>query len=130
MERGAPSGETGHREVEAAPKEMNGARLAQEAGSKKLEYAIDLDKHTPKAMGGGGVVRGVGQILRKWDRVGYLIRHLVDRDPDLDAVQEIDDATIEFGNGLRLQRQLAPSPRLVRAMRRWLMKSNSISRIS
>ena len=66
MERSGSPRETGHGEVEAAPKEMNGARLAQEAGSKKLEYAIDLDKHTPKAMGGGGVVGGVGPILRKW----------------------------------------------------------------
>src|SRR5215472_18134096 len=110
MERGRPPRETGHGEVEAAPKEMNRARFAQEAGSKKLEYAIGLDERAPKAVGGGGVVGGVGAVLRKWDRIGHLVRHFMDGDRDPNAVQELDDSMIEVGNGSRLQRQLARLP--------------------
>src|SRR5215831_2744801 len=106
MERGRPPRETGHGEVEAAPKEMNRACLAQEAGSKKLEYAIGLDERAPKAVGGGGVVGGVGAVLRKWDRMGHLVRHLMDGDRDSDTVQNVDDPMVEVGDGSRLQRQL------------------------
>jgi hypothetical protein len=47
MARGGPPREAGHGEVEATPKEMNGARLAQEAGAKKLEDPIGLHERPP-----------------------------------------------------------------------------------
>ena len=106
MTRGRPSGEPGHREVEAAPKEMDGARLPQKAGAKELEDAIDLHKRAPEAMGSGGVIGRVGAVLRKADRVRHLVRHLVDDDRDADAVEKIDQPTMEIGNRLRLERKL------------------------
>ena len=57
-------------------------------------------------MSGSGVVGRMSTILRKADRIGHLVRHLVNRDCDPDPVQDIDDAMIEVGNRLRLQRQL------------------------
>src|SRR6516225_10212681 len=101
VERSRPSRETGHSEVEAAPKEMNRARLAQKASAKKLKDAIGLDQRAPKVMGGDGVIRRVGAVLRKADRVGYLVRHLMDGDGDPDTIQEFDHALIEVGNSLR-----------------------------
>jgi hypothetical protein len=58
-------------------------------------------------VGGSGVVSGVGAILRKWDRVGHLVRHFMDGDREPNAVQELNDAMIEVGDGSRLQRQFA-----------------------
>lgn len=64
---------------------MDGARLAQEAGSEELEDAIDLDKRAPEPMGCGGVIGNVGAVLRKADRVRDLVWHLVDGHHDADA---------------------------------------------
>ena len=56
MARGSPPGEAGYGEVKAAPKEMDGARLTQKAGAKKLEHTIGLHQGTPEAMDGGVVI--------------------------------------------------------------------------
>src|SRR5918993_3530705 len=63
MTRCCPSGETSHREVEAAPEEMDRAHLTKEPGPKELEDAIDLDEHTPEALGRRCVIGGVSPIL-------------------------------------------------------------------
>src|SRR5262245_35308720 len=84
---------------------MDRADLAEETGAKELEHPIDLDESAPEAMGGGSVIAGMSPVLRKPDRIGHLARHLVDRDGNADAVQQIDHAQIEIGNRLRLERQ-------------------------
>jgi len=72
----------------------------------------------------------MGTVIGKPDRVRHLVRHLVYRDCDADASQKIDNSMIELGNRLRFEQNVLSSPKLVRATSRWLMKSNSISRIS
>ena len=84
---------------------MNGARLAQERGAEQLEDAIDLDKRAPEFMGGGRVIGGVDMVSRKADRVRHLVRQVVDRYGNADAVEEIDHPAIEFRDWLRLERQ-------------------------
>ena len=105
MERRRPSGKAGDREVEAAPEEMDRARLAEEAAAEELEDAIGLDERAPETMGRGAVVGSVGAVERKADRVGNLVRCFVDRYRDAEPVQEIDDPTMEGGNSLRRERK-------------------------
>src|SRR6516162_9445657 len=120
MARCRPPGEAGHREVEAAPKEMDRARLAQKAGAKALEDAIDLHQRAPEAMGSGAVVGSVGVVLRKADGVRHLVRHLVDDHRDADAVEQIDQAVMKVGNRLRLEWELPGIAAAGGATRRWL----------
>ena len=63
MERRAAPGEPGHREIEAAPEEMDRARLAEKPGTEQLEDAIRLHERAPEAMGGRRVVSRVDPIL-------------------------------------------------------------------
>ena len=105
MARRLPLREPGHREIEAAPEEMHQARLAKKPGTKELEDAISLEKRAPEAMGRGGVIASMAAILREEDRVEHLVRHLVDRYCDAEAVQECDRPPMEIGNGLRLERK-------------------------
>jgi hypothetical protein len=55
MQRGRSSGKASDCEVEAAPEEMDGAHLAEEAASEELEHAVDLHEGTPEAMCRGSV---------------------------------------------------------------------------
>src|SRR5439155_20928508 len=40
-----------HGEVEAAPEEMDGAALADETGTERLQHAVRLYEHAPEALG-------------------------------------------------------------------------------
>ena len=51
MQRSATAGKTGDGEIEAAPKEMHGARLADKAGAEEFEDAIGADERPPEVMG-------------------------------------------------------------------------------
>src|SRR5438105_1367045 len=57
-------------------------------------------------MSSGGVIGGVGAVLRKADWVRHLVRHLVDDHGDADTIEEIDEAMMELGNRLRLEWKL------------------------
>ncbi|MBV8095187.1 MAG: hypothetical protein JO110_18545 [Acetobacteraceae bacterium] len=100
-----PPREPGHREIETAPEEMHRACLAEKPGTKELEDAIGLQERAPEAVGRGGVIASMTSILREADRFEHLVRHLVDRDRDAEAVQEGDRPPMEIGNGLRLERK-------------------------
>jgi hypothetical protein len=67
MGRGHLPGKPGHREIKTAPEEMNGARLAQEAGAEKLEDTIRLEQRAPEAM---------GRVVLEWiehDEIGRIV---------------------------------------------------------
>src|SRR5262245_35785419 len=53
---GRSPGESGHREVEAPPEEVDRARLAQEGRPELLEDAVDLDQRLEEPVHGAGVV--------------------------------------------------------------------------
>ena len=103
MGRRGPSGEPGHREIEAAPEEMDRARLADKAAAEELEDAIRLHERAPEAMGGGCVISGVDPVLRKADRIRNFVRRLLDRDRNAHAVEKIEGRAIEIGDRLRPQ---------------------------
>src|SRR5579875_1790274 len=95
-------------EIEAAPKEMDGARFAEEAGTKHLAEPIRLQQYAPKA-------RGVSLIVGSVDLVfveGYCSRDLVgsfvDRNMEIERAQQLRDAAIEIGDGHRLEPQTRP----------------------
>src|SRR5260221_1109717 len=105
MRRGRPSRETGHREIEAAPKEMDGARLAEKAGTEELEDPIDLDERAPEAVGRAGIIACVASVLRKPDWVRHLIRHFMNADRNAEVAQKIHCSVIELGDWLRSERK-------------------------
>ena len=74
LERGTPVGEVRHREIKAAPEEMDWAALPQEAAAEEFEETINLEEGTPEAMHCGGVISGVGPVLREADRIRDLGR--------------------------------------------------------
>src|SRR5271156_6819303 len=105
MERGRSSREPRHCEIEAAPEEMDRARLADKSGTEELEDAVRLNQRAPEAVGGGCVIGGVGPVLRKADRTQNFVRRLLDRDGNAHAVEEIDGCGKEIGDRLWPERQ-------------------------
>src|SRR5260370_13460834 len=100
--------EADNSQVETAPEEMHGTRLADEAGSELGHGAVDFSQREPEAMRRGRVVRvvyvvsGEGDRLRDLDGPG---QHL---DVDPEAVQGAHRLGIEVGDGFGLERDLAP----------------------
>ena len=50
MQRRRSPGEARHRDVEAAPEEMDGADLAEIAGAKPLQHPVDRDARLKEAV--------------------------------------------------------------------------------
>ena len=64
-----------HHQIEAAPGKMDRADLAQKTRSKHGQDTVRLDKQTPEAVGGLGVIGGMSMILLESDRILDLARH-------------------------------------------------------
>src|SRR3546814_17827313 len=78
MQRRTPARAARHRQIEAAPEEVDGAHLADVARTELMETAIDLEQHSPEAL---LVLRVVGSWLprpaeRVW--VGNCVGNTVD----------------------------------------------------
>src|SRR5262245_2125748 len=58
-----------HREIKAAPEEVNGTHLPDEARAKKSEQAIDLHQRLPESLDHCGIVLGVDAVLLERNRV-------------------------------------------------------------
>jgi hypothetical protein len=110
MQRGAPPGEPGHREVEAAPEEMDRADLAQEGAAEELQDTIGLDEREPESMRGVGVIARVNGVIGKGDGIRYFVRRLVDRDFDAHPFQKNGYTVIEVGDALRFERKRLELP--------------------
>ena len=95
MTRRAPAGKACHREIEAAPEEMDRARLAEESGTELLEDAVSVHKNLQKAPYRVRVIRGVLMVLRKADRLRQFIGHLVDGDVNAELRELGHDRRIE-----------------------------------
>src|SRR5580704_4411623 len=100
-----PARKPGHREIEAAPKEMHRAGLADKAAAEKLEDAIGLHEGAPEAMRCPGIVTGMAAIRRKTYRVCHLVWHFIDGDRDPNPAQQVERAAIKLGDGLGLERK-------------------------
>src|SRR3546814_13275704 len=77
MQRRTPAREARHRQIEAAPEEVDGAHLADVARTELLEHAIDLEQPSPEALCVLRVVGGVLPILAERDWVRHVVRTLV-----------------------------------------------------
>src|SRR5258707_15602111 len=80
MARCAASRKTRHRQIEAAPEEVDRARFAEEAGAELLEHAVGVHKDLQEAPHRIRIVRGVRDVLREANRLRQFVRHLVDGD--------------------------------------------------
>src|ERR1051326_534184 len=95
MRRRAPSGQARHREVEAAPEEVDRADLAEEVAAEFRKDVAGRDEDAPKARDGGGVVRGVLRVFLERDGCGDFGWRRVDRDVDAQLAQCGHPARVE-----------------------------------
>ena len=73
MRRCVAPGEAGDGEVEAAPPEVDRARLADEAGAKSLEDGEHRRQRFPEARGGVPLIFSWLRVLGEGDGVGDLV---------------------------------------------------------
>jgi len=78
MEWSGTPGETSHREIEATPKEMDGADLANIGGAKSVKHAIDRDDRMEEAPYRVGVVGPRSPVISKRYRIRNFIRATVE----------------------------------------------------
>src|SRR5437868_4097177 len=76
--RRPPSGKTGHREIEAAPEEMDGTALAHERAARDGEDARDVYENLPKLIRGDRVIGVMREVLIEPDGRRDLDRHRPD----------------------------------------------------
>src|ERR1700722_13614232 len=103
--RGGSSREPRDGKIEAAPEEVDCARLADKSAAEELEDAVRLHQRAPEAMGGGRVVGGVRSVLRKADRIRNFVRHFLDPDRNVHAAQQVQSRMVEISDRLGLKRQ-------------------------
>src|SRR5262249_9461137 len=105
--------EARHGEVEAAPEEVDGAALADEAGAERLHDPVGLDEHAPEALGVFGVVGRVSSVLRERDGGVDLVGARVDVDLEVELPKGLHHGIVEGGDRARLE-----SDRAARALAR------------
>src|SRR6185437_689706 len=69
--RCTPAAEPAYRQVKAAPEEMHGTALAQEARTKFQKNAVDRHQNAPETVGIFGVVSSMYDVTLKGNRVGH-----------------------------------------------------------
>ncbi len=113
VRRRPPPREAGDGQIEAAPEEVYGARLAEKAAAEALENTIGLDEDAPESVCGLAIVSSMDAILGEGDRVRHLVRPFRDTDGNAEIVQQAEQAVMEVGDGLRLEpeRPLRPGAR-------------------
>ena len=77
----AAPGKSRHRQIRGTPEEVYGAALPDEASSKCLEDPVRLHENPPESVGILPIVRAVGLVLIESDRIGHLVRPLMDVHP-------------------------------------------------
>src|SRR4051812_41725715 len=107
--RGAPARKARDGEIEAAPKEMHGAALADKPGAKLFEDAVDSYQNSPKAMHVLRVIRAVDTVLVETDGIGDFDWHGPDLHLDAERMEQVHELRVELSHGARNQRQ-RPSP--------------------
>src|SRR5690606_36311246 len=69
-----PPGKAGYGEIEAPPKEVDGAAFPDETGTEDFQDPVRLDERLEKTLGRIALVDAVGAILRKGCGVAQLVR--------------------------------------------------------
>ena len=92
-----------HREIEAAPEELDRARFADEAGLEGLEHAIGLNQRAPQQLRMLRVVRVVPFVQVERDGVGDLHGTGRDRDVDAAASEPRQEVAVEARDRARLE---------------------------
>ena len=126
--RRAAPGKTCDGKIEAAPEEMHGTGLSEEARPECLNTRSDLQQHAPKPIGVLGIIRRMLVILRERNGAGNLAGHLVDGDADPQARPILPLAGHKDGHRLRAQRKPDTISAAVRMSSAWSTKSNWISK--
>src|ERR1017187_8351460 len=70
--------EAGHGKVEASPKELHRAGLADETGAKLLEHGVAPHQDSPESVNRVGIVGGVDLVRLEWNWIGKFVGHGVD----------------------------------------------------
>ena len=103
-------GESGHREIEAAPEKMNGARLAEERSLELLQRAIGREQHTMKAPHVFRIVSLMHVVFRERNRIRNFVRTAADGDVQAQITESMEQAGVKCSDRLGLQRQCACRP--------------------
>ena len=110
MRRRRSPGESRHREIEAAPEEVHGARLAEERSLEVLERAVGREQHTMKAP---DVIRIIGRmhvVFRERNRIGNFVRTAVDSDVQTQIAESLEQTGVKRRDRFSSQRQCARRP--------------------
>ena len=111
MRRRRASREPGHRQIETAPEEVDGADLADEASPELMEHAVALHQAAPEPVDRLAVIAGVFDVLIEGRvEARHLDRHRPHprRQPEL--VEVGHELVVEVGHGPRLELHRPPLP--------------------
>src|SRR6185369_3819170 len=92
--------------IEASPEEMDRAALAKEGRAELEEHPLDFSQDAPMPFGKVAIVGRVGIVLVEADRIGQLVRHVMNADLDAELLQRLDDLGIEIGDRPRIKPDL------------------------
>src|SRR2546429_7095679 len=93
--RGATARKARDGKIEAAPEEMYGARLTDEARAELLKDTVHGDEDLPEPAGIFGIVRGVHAILVKGHGVRDFHGHSPNPDPDCGRTKHTEKVLIK-----------------------------------
>ena len=100
MRRRGAAREARDRKVEAAPEELDRARLPLEAGAKGLEHRHNDGERIAQRRGRLRIVRARGVIVREADRIGDLVGPAVEMRRQLVPVEHSHEGGVQIGNAL------------------------------
>src|SRR5689334_4727911 len=103
VEWSATPGKAGDCEIEAAPKEMDRADLADIPGAKSTKNAIDRDDRPEKARYGVGVIGPRLPIITKRNGIGNFIWATVELRRAAELANQVQKASMKIGNRHRAE---------------------------
>ncbi len=101
--RRCAAGKACDRQIEAAPEEMDGAGLPQEASPKLFHHAIALHQSPPEAVRILGIIGAVNVVLAERDRAGDLARLFANLHFDIDIGERLHDSGVKIRHASRPQ---------------------------
>src|SRR5581483_6964017 len=102
--RGAASGESRNRQVEASPEKVDRTDFPEKAGAEFLKDFLDGHERTPEVGDGDRVVRGVLVVCIEGDGVWHFHRYMPDLDMDSERIERRKKLAIKVSHRARRQR--------------------------
>jgi hypothetical protein len=90
--------------IEAAPKELHRADLAEIPRAEIFEHTVDLDQRPPEAAYRFGIIGCVRPVPLEWYRRGHLVWHAADCGAQTKLICHRKEARIEVGDRHRFER--------------------------